>query len=185
MPQITQLSMVFASQFFWLVVVFGLIFFVIGLGMLPKVRSTVAKRDSKVAEDLEKARAAQASAEEAEAAWRARMDQTRLEASTIAQEARRAAARENEAMVNAALEKINLRVEAAQQNIRKAAADIRVEMMDVAAEATQDLVKRLTGVEIARQEALDAVTAELELMAGQSPAQSPRIDQRRVAEKVS
>jgi hypothetical protein len=58
-------------------------------------------------------------------------------------------------------------------------------MMDVAAEATQDLVKRLTGVEIARQEALDAVTAELELMAGQSPAQSPRIDQRRVAEKVS
>jgi hypothetical protein len=95
-------------------------------------------------------------------------------------------------MVNAAVAKINLKVEAAERNIRKAAADIRVEMMGVAADAAQDLVERLTGIRVAKEEALDAVAAELELVAGKSvdrldvrPAvRSPRADRRRVVEKV-
>ena len=37
MPQIEQLSEVFASQLFWLIVTFGLIYFVIGRGMMPKI----------------------------------------------------------------------------------------------------------------------------------------------------
>ena len=40
MPQITQLADVFASQLFWLTVMFGLIFFGVGRGMLPKINST-------------------------------------------------------------------------------------------------------------------------------------------------
>jgi hypothetical protein len=69
-------------------------------------------------------------------------------------------------MVNAAVAQINLKVEAAERNIRKAAADIRVEMIGVAADAAQELVERLTGIRVAKEEALDAVTAELKLVAG-------------------
>ncbi len=53
MPQITQLPEIFASQLFWLLMVFGFIFFVIGRGMLPKIQSTVEDREKKIAEDLE------------------------------------------------------------------------------------------------------------------------------------
>ena len=35
MPQIEQLPFIFFSQLFWLAVVFGIIFFVIGRGMVP------------------------------------------------------------------------------------------------------------------------------------------------------
>ena len=44
MPQINQLPEVFASQLFWLAVFFGLVFFVIGRGMVPKIRSTTVSR---------------------------------------------------------------------------------------------------------------------------------------------
>jgi F-type H+-transporting ATPase subunit b len=189
MPQINQLSTVFNSQLFWLLVVFGIIYFVIARTMVPKVRSVMDGRSKRIAQEIARAEAARAVAEEAQEAWALRLEKSRAEAAAVAQEARRAAARENEAMVNAAVAQINLKVEAAERNIRKAAADIHVEMIGVAADAAQDLVERLTGIRVAKEEALDAVTAELERVAGKSAdrsrvAKSLQADPGRVAEKV-
>ena len=39
MPQISQILETYASQFFWLLIVFGLIYFTIGHGMLPKIET--------------------------------------------------------------------------------------------------------------------------------------------------
>ncbi len=89
MPQIEQLPFIFFSQLFWLLVVFGIIFFVIGRGMLPKIQGTVELRDKKIADDLERAQAARAEAEATEAEWRARMDAARGEAARLAQVRRR------------------------------------------------------------------------------------------------
>ena len=52
MPQISQILATYASQFFWLLIVFGLIYFVIGRGILPRVDATVDARDAKIAGDL-------------------------------------------------------------------------------------------------------------------------------------
>jgi len=161
MPQITQLSYVFASQLFWLAVVFGIIFFGIGRGMLPKIQSTVDEREKKIGEDLERAQAARAGAEETEAAWRARMDAARADAARIAHEAKAESAKATEAKVRKAADKIELKVEAAEQKIRDAVAAARAEIEAVAADATQDMVARLTGIKVAKTEAADAVKAEL------------------------
>jgi F-type H+-transporting ATPase subunit b len=161
MPQITQLSYVFASQLFWLAVVFGIIFFGIGRGMLPKIQSTVEDREKKIGEDLERAQAARAGAEETEAAWRARMDAARADAAKIAQEAKAESAKATEAKVKKAADKIELKVEAAEQKIRDAVAAARAEIEAVAADATQDMVARLTGIKVAKSEVAEAVKAEL------------------------
>ena len=58
MPQFDQIGEIYASQLFWLAIFFGAIFVVIGLGMLPKIQSTVDARDAKIAADLEAARGA-------------------------------------------------------------------------------------------------------------------------------
>ena len=50
MPQITQLPLIFFSQLFWLLVVFAIIFFGIGRGMLPKIQGTVESREKKIAD---------------------------------------------------------------------------------------------------------------------------------------
>jgi F-type H+-transporting ATPase subunit b len=161
MPQITQLPYIFASQLFWLAIVFGTIFFVIGRGMLPKIQSAVDAREKKIAEDLERAQAARAGADETEAAWRARMDAARAEAARLAQEAKQESARQTEARVKAAADKISLKVEKAEAKIRAAAVAARAEIEAVAAEATREMVARLTGIKVDAKDAASAVKAEL------------------------
>src|SRR3954451_3050406 len=161
MPQINQLPFIFFSQLFWLLLVFGIIFFVIGRGMLPRIQSTVEAREDKIAEDLERAQAARAGPDETEAAWRARMDAARADAAKIAQEAKQQSARETEAKVKKAADKIGLKVETAEGKIRDAVTAARAEIEAVAAEATQEMVVRLTGIKVDAKDAASAVKAEL------------------------
>lgn len=161
MPQLNQLSDVVLSQLFWLAVVLGFIYFAIGRGMVPRIQATVDQRESKIASDLERAQEARKEADETEAAWRARMDAARSDAARIAQEAKRKSAVDTEAKVRAAADKINLKVEAAEAKIREALESARAEIESVAADATQEMVARLTNLKIDRQAAADAVKAEL------------------------
>ena len=161
MPQIEQLPYLFVSPLVWLAVVFGIVFFGIGRGMLPKIQGTVDLREKKIAEDLERAQAARAAADETEAAWRGRMDAARAEAARLAQEAKQASARETEAKVKAAADKINLKVESSEAKIRDAVASARAEIEKVAAEASRDMVQRLTGIKVDPREAAAAVKSEL------------------------
>ena len=161
MPQLSQLSEVYLSQFLWLAVALGFIFFVIARGMVPKIQATVDAREQRIAGDLEAAQKARAAADETEAAWRARMDSARADAAQVAQEAKAESARDTEARVKAAADKINLKVEAAQGRIRDALESARTDIESVAAEATQQMVQRLTGIAVDEKDAAAAVKAEL------------------------
>lgn len=161
MPQINQLSAIFFSQLFWLAVVFGVIYFVIGRGMVPKIRATVGDREARIASDLERAQAARESADHTEADWRARMDAARVDAARIANEAKQASARDTEAKAKAAADKLAAKVEASERQIRAALESARAEIEAVAAEATQDLVGRLTGLKVDSKDAAAAVKANL------------------------
>jgi F-type H+-transporting ATPase subunit b len=166
MPQIEQLPLIFGSQFFWLALVFAIIFFVVGRGMLPKVRSTIEKREQAIAEDLEKAKAAQIDAAQIESEWRAEMDQARAEASRIANEARREAARAIESRLDEALDGIDERVEQARVRIWNSVQAARAEMEVAMADAAGEIVEQLTGITIDQQDAAKAVAAEFETLGG-------------------
>jgi F-type H+-transporting ATPase subunit b len=161
MPQLSQLSTVYLSQFLWLAIALGFIFFVIARGMVPKIQATVDARESRIAGDLEAAQKARAAADETEAAWRARIDAARADAARIAQEAKQASAQETEKKVKAAADKINRKVEAAQAKIRDASTAARAEIEALAAEAAQEMVRRLTGIAVDKNEAAQAVKADL------------------------
>jgi F-type H+-transporting ATPase subunit b len=68
---------------------------------------------------------------------------------------------DGEAKVKKAADKINLKVEAAEAKIREAVGSARAEIEAVAAEATREMVGRLTGVTVDPKEAAAAVKAEL------------------------
>ena len=44
MPQISQIAATYASQIFWLLITFGILYFGIGKMMVPKVMATVDAR---------------------------------------------------------------------------------------------------------------------------------------------
>lgn len=161
MPQITQLSIIFASQLFWLAVVFGILFFGVARTMVPKIQATVELREKTIAEDLASAQTARAAAEETEASYRLAMDASRAEAAALTHEARAASARETETKVHAAAEKIAAKVAKAEGQIRAAADAARAEIEKVTVEATQEIVAKLTGIKIGHEEAATAVKAEL------------------------
>ena len=161
MPQLSQLSEVYLSQFLWLAIALGFIFFVIARGMVPKIQATVDAREQRIAGDLEAAQKARTAADETEAAWRARMDSARADAARIAQEAKSESGRDTEAKVKAAADKINQKVESAQAQIRDAVNAARAEIESVAVEATQEMVRRVSGVSVDTKEAAAAVKAEL------------------------
>ena len=160
MPQIEQLPFIFASQLFWLALVFGILFFGIGRGMVPKIQSTVELREKTIGEDLAAAQQAREAAEETEAAYRARIDASRAEAAAVTQEARQASARETETKVRAAAEQIAAKVASAEADIRAAALTARAEVETAAIDATQEMVAKLTGIKIDRARAAAAVKAE-------------------------
>lgn len=159
MPQINQLADAAYSQFFWLLLVLALIYFGIGYGMLPKIQSTVDKRDKRIAGDLAAAQAARAAADETESAYRARIDESRGEALKVAAAAKQSSARATEERMQAANAETAKKIEKAEARIRKATQAALADIEKVAAEAARDMVQRLAHLSVSDAEAAKAVKA--------------------------
>jgi F-type H+-transporting ATPase subunit b len=161
MPQIAQLGEVWSSQVFWLLVTFGFVFFVIGLGMVPKIQSTVDARDSKISGDLEAAKAAFAKGDEIEETYRARENESRAKAQAVIADAKAKAAKDTEKQIAVADAKIATKVAAAEADIRAASASAMTEIEAVAVEAAQNMVAKISGTSPTPAAAEQAVKAAL------------------------
>lgn len=157
MPQIEQLPEIWSSQLFWLLIIFGLVYFVVGKGMVPKVLDTVGEREEQIARDLAAAKTAQDAAQEQEAAWRARENANRAAAQALVAEAKAKANAATEARLFAAQAAIDARMAEAEARIEAARAQAAAEIEGVAAEAAQEIVERLAGVKVTKAAASAAV----------------------------
>lgn len=163
MPQIDQLgeSWYLASQLFWLALVFGFILIVVGYGMMPKVEATVDARDRKIADDVAAAKAARDAADEIGADWRAKSNAARADAQGLVAAAKDKAVREAEARLAEANAAIEARLASAEQEIAAARASAMAEVENVASDAAQELVGRLSGIKVTPAQAASAVKAQL------------------------
>lgn len=157
MPQISQLAATYASQIFWLLLTFGLVFFTVGLGLLPKVQSTIDGRDRSIADDLAAAQAARTAADEGEAAWRTRDAANREAALGRVNTARAEATAATEATLASANAANADRVAKGEADIAAAGAKAVGEIEAVAAEAARDIVAKVAGLTVAAGEAQAAV----------------------------
>jgi len=161
MPQIAQIAATYASQIFWLLITFGLIYFVIGKGMLPKIEATVDARDKKIADDLAAAQAARSKADDTEAKYRAKMDEARVAAMKTAADAKAASAIDSEKRVKAADVKLAEKAAAADAALKAAQARAIGEIESVAVEAAQEIVAKVSGITVDKPAASSAVKAAL------------------------
>jgi len=161
MPQIAQLSETFAGQVFWSLIFFGLIFFVIGKGMVPKVMATVESRDKQIASDLAAAEAARSAADAQEEAWRVQANTQRAEAQALIAKAKGEGAKATEARLTAAASKIDAHVAAAEARIAEARQGALAELEAVAVEAATDIAQRVAGLKVDARSAKSAVKEAL------------------------
>ena len=161
MPQISQIGEIFASQLFWLAIFFGAIFVVIGLGMLPKVMSTVDARDAKIAADLKGAEGAREAADALEEEYRLEMDKSRAESAGLANDAKVSAAKASEAQLGEANKAIGVKLDAAMAGIASARVSALAEVEGVAASVVQELAAKVAGLTVDDATARAAVAKEL------------------------
>ncbi len=157
MPQISQLAGTYSSQVFWLLIFFGLVFFVIGRGMVPKVMATVELRDKQIADDLAAAEAARRAADSEEEAWRVAANQQRADAQALIAAAKADAATATEKRLAKAGTKIDAQLAKAEAGIAVARASALGEIEAVASEAASDIVSRLAGIAVDGKAAAAAV----------------------------
>ena len=161
MPQLSQLALVYQSQWFWLFLVLAAIYFVVGRGIVTKVETTVDARDAKIASDLAEAERLRAEADASEEAWRTRMNEARAEAQAAAAAAKAAAQKDADKRVADADKKLAKKADEAAQALDAARASALAEIEGVAVEAAQGIVARLTGAKVSDTAARAAVTGAM------------------------
>lgn len=161
MPQIAQIAATYSSQIFWLLLTFGLVFFVVGLGMVPKIQSTVDARDGKIADDLAQAKAAFAKGDELEADYRAKENASRAAAQQIVAEAKGKGAKATEKALAEADAAVAQKISAAEAAIRDASAKALSEIETVSADAALAMVAKISGTAPSADAAAQAVKAAL------------------------
>jgi len=161
MPQLNQLPDVLLSQLFWLALVLGFIYFVIGRGMVPKIQSTVDQRDRRISDDLAAAEQARAEADESEEAFRLRMDESRAEAMKKTAAAKAEGAKATEAKIAKADAAIQAKLAKAEGKIRASREEALSNIEGIAAELAQDIAGKVAGIKITRDDAAKAVQAAL------------------------
>jgi F-type H+-transporting ATPase subunit b len=157
MPQIAQILETYASQFFWMLITFGLIYFGIAKMMLPKVEATVDARDQKIADDLAAAQKARNEAESNQSGSQEVMIAARADAQATAAAAKAKAAKDAEARLAKANAEIGERLALAEADVAKASAAAMTKVDAVAAEAAADMVAKLAGVSVSAKDAQAAV----------------------------
>jgi len=157
MPQIAQIASTYASQIFWLLVTFGILYVGIGKAMVPKIVSTMDAREGRIAGDLAAAVAARAQADTVQATWQAEMDSARVVAQAETAAAAKRAATAFEQQVHAADAEIAERLGHHDLAIANAKAEALANLQGVAAEAAQQLTAKVAGLQVSMDAASDAV----------------------------
>ena len=161
MPQLAQLAVVYQSQWFWLLLVLATIYFFVGRGIVPKVEATVLDRDARIAADLAEAERLQAEAAQVEEAWRTQINEAHAEAQTLIAKAKAKADADAQKRVAKADAELETKAEAAAAELEQARQSALAEIETLAAEATREIVARLSGGAVAEAQARKAVAEAL------------------------
>jgi F-type H+-transporting ATPase subunit b len=161
MPQLSQLGLVYQSQWFWLLLVLGVIYFFVGRGIVPRVESTVDQRDTQIAADLADAERLRAEADQAEEGWRTRMNAAHTEAQSVTAQAKASAAEDAAKRLAAADKRLNAKAEEAAQALDEARRSALAELEAMAADAAREIVSKLTGADVDEKAARTAVAGAL------------------------
>jgi F-type H+-transporting ATPase subunit b len=143
MPQLDFSNPLMLSKLVWMLIIFGLLFYVLKTYALPQVAAVLDERAARIAADLNAARDAQAAGEAAMAELRATTAAARAEAQAAVAhalaEAQAAASRQAEE-INA---RLSAQVAGAEQQVRAARDSAMGALREVATETTQAMLTRL------------------------------------------
>jgi F-type H+-transporting ATPase subunit b len=143
MPQLDFSNPLVISQIVWLLIIFGLLYYVLSVYALPRVEGVLEERRSRIEGDLEAARAAKAEADAALAAHREATAKARSEAQAAIAAALQQSQAEAQARSDELAARLARQIEEAEARIASARDAAMGAIRQVATDTTGALVARL------------------------------------------
>jgi F-type H+-transporting ATPase subunit b len=150
MPQLSQAGEIYASQLFWLAIVFALVYFGIGRMMVPRIERTIENRDVLIKGDIAAAEAARDAARRIQEAYDAGLEGARNDAGHLTGTAKAEASAAAEAQVKAATAGDEVRIAEATAEIEARTRQAEAEIDAATVEAVEAIVAKLSGLAVDR-----------------------------------
>jgi F-type H+-transporting ATPase subunit b len=147
----------YPSQIFWLTVTFVTLLIVMWKVATPRIAGVIGERKGRIQTELAKAEESRKQAEHAAAAYQAPILEARERARAASEAARGEMARETERANAMANEEVQRKTTDAQERIAAMQKQAQLHIAAAAEDAVVDIVARLTGDTISRDEAAAAV----------------------------
>jgi F-type H+-transporting ATPase subunit b len=135
-----------AGQIFWLVLTFGIMYFVLSRFILPRIGQGITDRGDRIADDLDEASRMQQEAKQAEIDYERAVADARAKAHNISEATRKSVDAEIEAEVTAADADFAHKQAESDARIRKVKAAAMANIDKVAEDTISAIVERVAGV---------------------------------------
>jgi F-type H+-transporting ATPase subunit b len=145
MPQLDFGNPLMIAQIVWLLIIFGVLYFILNTYALPRVAEVLEERRARIAADLEAAQAAKAEADAAMAAHREATRKARAEAQAAIAAAMQSAQADAQARAEALSARLATQIAEAEGRIGRARDAAMGALRQVSTETAEALVTRLTG----------------------------------------
>ena len=136
----------FTGQIFWLVLSFGIMYFLLSRFILPKIDQGLTNRGDRIADDLDEASRMQKQAEQAEADYEQAVADARAKAHNIAETTRKSVDAELAAEAETAEAVFASKQAEADDRIRKIKTAAMAKIDDVAADTIGAILEKVAGV---------------------------------------
>jgi F-type H+-transporting ATPase subunit b len=146
MPQLDLST--FASQIFWLVVTFGVLYLIMARSALPVIREVLQTRQTRIFEDLRKAEKLKEEAESAEADFTSVIVNARGKASNTLAKVREKASAESEKRHAKLDDTFSRQAKESEHRIEIIKKEAVSEMVPVTVEITREMVKKLVNIDV-------------------------------------
>jgi F-type H+-transporting ATPase subunit b len=147
----------YPSQIFWLAVTFVALLIVMWKVATPRIAGVIGERKGRIQTELARAEESRKQAEHAAAAYQAPILEARERARAASEAARSEMARETERATAMANEEVQRKTTDAQERIGAMQKQAQLHITAAAEDAVVEIVARLTGDTISREEAAAAV----------------------------
>tara|TARA_B100000029_G_scaffold190097_1_gene187971 strand:- start:757 stop:1323 length:567 start_codon:yes stop_codon:yes gene_type:complete len=158
MPQLDPTY--WASQVFWLAIIFSSIYFLIAKIFIPKIKGNIDAREDKIRKDLEEARLLKEEADKKLKIYNVSIEEAKMNAKKILSDGRKKLNEDIQAKKNQIEKDIEKETENAEKEIKKFKTDSSVKVSAISEEIVSSVIKDIFGEDL-NKSSIKATVSEI------------------------
>lgn len=149
----------FASQIFWLLIIFTILYFFFSKKTLPEISGIMQNRQERIQTDLDSAETLRSEVEAVHTAYEDSLSGARAQASKCYADAESTIQKKSEERMDDLRERTEREIKALEEKISASTKEVMGDMEKIAATIAADAAEKIIDIRVSEKEALDVVLA--------------------------